>query len=183
MMRFWRDEYARPERRGPSTMMSIAVHGILILLAVLATNPPPGLESLWQLANRIYYMPPPVRITASDDQVAKLQYSDIAPTGLGAGFARSPLPTGEPGKHQLTFDVPGDLGTELSASAASRQRRGNDSVFTVIDVDSVVTTDPSSAAPEYPDALRKLGVEGSVQAEYVVDSTGVADPTSLHIVK
>lgn len=164
-------------------MMSIAVHGVLILLAVLATNPPPGLESLWQLANRIYYMPPPVRITSSDDQVAKLQYSEVAPVGLGAGFERSKLPTGEPGKHQLTFDVPGDMGTELSASAASRQHRGTDSVFTMIDVDSAATTDPSSAAPEYPDALRKLGVEGSVQAEYVVDSTGMADPTSLHIVK
>src|SRR3954469_8583889 len=104
MMRFWRDEYSRPERRGPSTMMSIVVHGVLILLAVLATNPPPGLESLWQLANRVYYLPPPVRTTSSVDQVAQLQYSEISPTGIGAGFARSPFPTGESARNQLTFD-------------------------------------------------------------------------------
>jgi len=182
MMRFWRDEYSRPERRGPSTMMSVGVHAVLILLAVLATNPPPGLESLWQLANRVYYMPPPPRIAAGIDQIAQLQYAEIAPTGAGAGFARSPIPTGDATRNQLTFNVPGDLGTELTGRAESRQRRGTDSVFMMVDVDSIVTTDPGSAAPEYPEALRKLGVEGSVQAEYVVDSTGVADPASLHIV-
>src|SRR3954468_13792117 len=141
MMRFWRDEYARPERRGPSTMMSIVVHGVLILLAVLATNPPPGLESLWQLANRVYYLPPPVRLAAGVNQTAQLQYSEISPVGSGAGFARSPIPTGEPTRN-LTFNVPGDLGTELTGRAESRNRRGTDSVFTVVDVDSSVTTDP-----------------------------------------
>lgn len=182
MMRFWREEYSRHERRAPSTMMSVGVHCVLILLAVLATNPPPGLESLWQLANRVYYMPPPIRLAASPDQVPQLKYSEIAPVGAGAGFARSPIPSGQNDKSVLTFNVPGDLGADLNASAASRQHRGLDSVFTVVDVDSVVTTDPSSAAPDYPEALRKLGVEGTVQAEYVVDSTGVADPTSLHII-
>src|ERR1043166_9410991 len=124
MMRFWRDEYSRAERRAPGTITSIGVHCVLILLAVLATNPPPGLESLWQLANRVYYMPPPVRVAGSVEQSAQLKYSEIAPTGLGAGFARSPFPTGEPSRNQLTFDVPGDLGTELSARAASRPRHG-----------------------------------------------------------
>lgn len=182
MMRFWRDEYSRTERRAPGTITSIGVHCVLILLAVLATNPPPGLESLWQLANRVYYMPPPVRVAGSVDQTGHLQYLEVAPVGIGAGFAHSPLPGGEPSRSQLTFNIPGDLGTELSGSAASRRNNGLDSVFTVIDVDSVVTTDATSAAPEYPDALRKLGIEGTVQAEYVVDSTGVADPVSLHIV-
>jgi hypothetical protein len=182
MMRFWRDEYSRPERRGPGTATSVVVHCVLILLAVLATNPPPGLESLWQLANRVYYLPPPPRVTSSDAQTAQLKYAEVAPTGLGAGFLKSSIPTGDGGKHQLTFDLPGDLGTELVAKAESRRSHGNDSVFTVIDVDSAVATDPASAAPEYPDALRRLGIEGSVQARYVVDSTGAADPATLEIV-
>ncbi|HEY6218571.1 MAG TPA: energy transducer TonB [Gemmatimonadaceae bacterium] len=183
MMRFWREEYSRPERRGPSTAMSVMVHVVLILLAVLATNPPPGLESLWNLANRVYYLPPPSQVSPSPEQTAQLKYAEIAPTGLGAGFARSPVPMAEASKHHLTFEVPGDLGTELSAIAESRRRQGADSVFSVVDVDSGVTRDPSSVAPEYPEALRKLGIEGSVQARYVVDSTGFADPETLEIVR
>src|ERR1043166_3418169 len=92
MMRFWRDEYSRTERRAPGTITSIGVHCVLILLAVLATNPPPGLESLWQLANRVYYMPPPVRVAESVDQTEPRQYREVAPVGIGAGFAILQVP-------------------------------------------------------------------------------------------
>src|ERR1051326_5347123 len=101
MMRFWRDEYSRTERRAPGTITSIGVHCVLILLAVLATNPPPGLESLWNLANRVYYLPPPSQVSPSPEQTAQLKYAEIAPTGLGAGFARSPVPMAEASKHHL----------------------------------------------------------------------------------
>ena len=182
MMRLWREEYTRPVRRGPSTAMSVVVHGTLIVLAVIATNPPPSLMSLWELANRIYYIAPPSRIAASDAGIAQLKYAEFAPIGPGSGFARSPVPTGEPNRRELVFGPPGDLGTELFSKAESHRVRGSDSVFSVVDVDSAVTTDPTSAAPQYPEALRKLGVEGFVQVRYVVDSTGLADPSSLEVV-
>jgi Gram-negative bacterial TonB protein C-terminal len=182
MMRFWREEYLRPVRRGPSTVTSVVVHFGLIFLAVLATNPPPGLVSLWEMANRVYYLAPPARTATTEESAERMQYVDAAPVGLGSGFERSKVPTGEPTR-QLTFSQPGDLGTELAASAESRRSRGTDSVFTLIEVDSAVATDPMSAAPTYPEAMRQLGIEGSVQVRYIVDSTGLADSSSLVVVR
>src|SRR3978361_89973 len=103
MMRLWREEYTRPIRRGPSTAMSIAVHGTLIMLAVIATNPPAGLVSLWDLANRLYYVAPPPRTQAADASVGQLKYAEFAPVGSGSGFARFQGPAADPAKRDIVF--------------------------------------------------------------------------------
>lgn len=184
MMRLWREDYSRPVRRGPSTAKSVAVHGGLIFLAVLATNPPPGLVSLWELANRVYYLAPPQRTATSDESAERMKYVEAGPIGLGSGFARSTLPTGEALSHNVTFSSQsGDLGTELNASIESHRSRGTDSVFTLVEVDTAVSTDPTSVAPTYPEAMRQAGIEGSVVVSYVVDSTGLADSASVVVVR
>jgi TonB family protein len=160
--------------------MSVVVHCALIFLAVLATNPPAGLVSLWELANRVYYLAPPPRTTNTEENKQHLQYADAAPVGSGSGFERALA--GEPTR-KLTVRQPGDLGTDLAASAESRRSRGTDSVFTFVEVDSTVATDPMSVAPTYPEAMRQLGIEGLVEVSYVVDSTGLADSSSIVIVR
>jgi TonB family protein len=55
-----------------------------------------------------------------------------------------------------------------------------DSVFSAIAVDSEVERYPS-AAPIYPDALLEEGLEGEVEAEFVVDTTGIVDLESVRI--
>lgn len=52
-------------------------------------------------------------------------------------------------------------------------------VLTEIEVDSAVTTDPSSGGPSYPIAMLDMNIEGDVLARFVVDSTGRADPRSF----
>ena len=185
LMRYWKEEYARPIHRGPSTAMSVVVHGGLIVLAVIATNPPDGLvQSLYELANRVVYVAPPPRMASTEGSIKRLQFVDAGPIGLGSGFARAPLPGPEPKKEQVVFSpTPGDMGTDLVAALGARRFRGLDSVFTIVEVDSAVATDPTSIAPAYPSALLKLGVEGSVKVRYVVDSTGIADPSTLEVVK
>lgn len=54
-------------------------------------------------------------------------------------------------------------------------------VYIESEVDTPVSRDPSSAAPAYPEYLEEIRVEGFVVAEYIVDTTGRADSTSLHI--
>jgi len=48
-----------------------------------------------------------------------------------------------------------------------------------IQVDSAVTTDPTSGGPEYPPGLLLARVEGEVLARFIVDSLGRADPASF----
>jgi hypothetical protein len=182
-MRLWREEYSRPVRRGPSAATSVVVHSGLILLAVLATNPAPGLVSRWDLTNRVYYVAPPARMPASDERAKRVKYVDAGPPGPGSGFPQSPRPTGESPMPKVMVSEPGDSAKELVESTESHQSRGMDSVFTIAEVDSAVSTDPTSVAPTYPELLRKLGIEGSVEVHYVVDSTGVADSSSLVVVR
>ncbi len=52
-------------------------------------------------------------------------------------------------------------------------------VLTEIEVDSAVTTDPSSGGPAYPIPLLDAHIEGEVLARFIVDTTGRADPKSF----
>ena len=57
-----------------------------------------------------------------------------------------------------------------------------DTAFSVLEVDEMVERYPSSAAPIYPRELIAIGVEGLVQAIYVVDSVGRVDTTTIRVV-
>jgi TonB family protein len=58
-----------------------------------------------------------------------------------------------------------------------------DTVFSVIQVDEMVERYDGTAAPVYPRDLLALGVEGMVQATYVVDTTGRVDTTTIKVVQ
>ena len=58
-----------------------------------------------------------------------------------------------------------------------------DSIHLEIDVDSAVKRFEWSAAPEYPLNLLRQEIQGNAFVIYVVDTTGVADSTSLQVVK
>jgi hypothetical protein len=184
MMRLWREEHARPDERAAGTLTSIAVHAALITLAVVATNPPDGfVQSLYSLANKVVYIAPPSQTPGSEGSKAQFKFVDAAPVGEGSGFARGPIGAEQVKQVGILSPQPGDMGTELTNTIESRQFASYDTVFTIAEVDSAVSVDPASAAPVYPPALLKLGVEGSVMVRYVVDSLGHADPATLQIVR
>ena len=59
---------------------------------------------------------------------------------------------------------------------------GADTVFTIIEVDTVATRLPESAAPRYPAELLEQRVEGQAIVQFVVDTTGRADATSFAVI-
>lgn len=58
-----------------------------------------------------------------------------------------------------------------------------DSVFAALEVDSEVVRYEWSAAPVYPDSLRREGTEGYVEAQFVVDTTGQVDLGTVRILQ
>jgi TonB family protein len=56
-----------------------------------------------------------------------------------------------------------------------------DTAFSVLEVDKIAERYESSAAPIYPRDLIALGVEGMVQATYIVDTTGTVDTTTVEV--
>jgi TonB family protein len=51
----------------------------------------------------------------------------------------------------------------------------------VLEVDSAVVFDPTSAAPEYPPHLQAKGIEGYAQVRYVVDTSGLVDTMTYRV--
>jgi TonB family protein len=56
-------------------------------------------------------------------------------------------------------------------------------VYFEYQVDKPAQQAPGSAVPQYPDSLKVAKVEGDVRAAFTVDTTGLVDSTSVHIMK
>lgn len=94
----------------------------------------------------------------------------IAACSEGAGSDLiGPQPTG------------GRLFSKQPASAPKLQ--GNDVVYFEYQVEKPVMAATGSAFPTYPSSLRSAGIEGEAIVSFVVDTTGLADASSLKIIK
>jgi TonB family protein len=110
-----------------------------------------------------------------------------------------------PGRPGSGLDQAGQLPTEgegqrLVATVSRARSRGKRSgarsdqpfgpapfltekVYSALQVDQMVERYPFSAAPVYPPALSARGVEGQVEATYVVDVRGRVDTTTIRVLQ
>jgi protein TonB len=91
-----------------------------------------------------------------------------APAAAKEGFGK---PVQDGGGREMPLEV-ADEGPPVDGSP----------VFLASELDVEVQRDPSSAGPRYPEPLRLTNTQGSVIAEWIVDTTGTADTSSLRIV-
>ena len=179
---------AKRERKGWGTAVSVAAHGAIVLLLVIATRvdarprhagPRPDGPIIWT-------QPP-------------AGPSHGGPTGSGGGSTRTDDPEltlrgpALPGTSidvaspaGPTFSIPGDTGvmSEIGGTgggvAVGRAGDG-DGVAGEAMVDERVGI-VSERRPRYPEALRMAGVTGVVTVRFVVDTTGRADMPSLRVI-
>jgi len=181
MMRLWVESYSRSTPVSSSAVISVVTHALLIGGAIASTTRPASLDPDW-IENRAYYLPPPNRAPSQEGSRETIKYVELAPEGVGAGYGQAGLGTGQPVQHDSSASV-GDLGRDLTNSDPAPTLAGGDSVFSQLEVDSIVSRYPGSAAPAYPIEMLKQGVQGSVMTQYVVDTSGFADTTSLKIMR
>jgi protein TonB len=181
MMRLWVESYSKSAPVSSSAVISVVAHALIIGAAIVSTNRPPNIEADW-IENRAYYLPPPDRIPDQDGSRETIKYVELAPEGVGAGFGQVGIGTERPEVKEPSPTV-GDLGRDLTSTEVAPKLAGEDSVFSQLEVDSIVARYPGSAAPAYPVEMLKQGMQGSVTTQYVVDTTGFADTTSLKIMR
>jgi len=179
-LRAWADAYATSPSNWPGVAFSVLSHALLIAAAVGGTRRPPNLATDW-IENRVYYMPPPNRLPTQESSRETIKYVELTPEGAGSGFGREGASDG-PLIQEVSADL-GDIGRNLTSSIEAATIVGGDSVFTQLEVDSTVSRFPGSAAPAYPAELLKQGIQGSVVTQYVVDTSGYADSSSLRIIR
>ncbi len=185
MLRLWRDIHAEKSTVSMSAGFSVIIHVALIAGAVAATQRPAQLDDRSEeLANRPYYIPPPNRLPGQRATAEHIQFIAMAPQGPGSGFGPAEIDATKRFGPGHTSDVAGNIGRDSLRNTLPRVGlTGSDSVLTAVEVDFTVARDPASAAPSYPAELLARNVQGSVQAQYVVDTTGRAEPASLRIVR
>ncbi len=160
---------------------SIVAHAVVVWFAVSLTSSARQLPADEREA-RVFFLLPPDRVDVSDRQSEILQYGK-----LGGDL--------EDGKH--IYEPDGGWVSRASGHGARGQREGSgalgqlplgppsrlipDTAFSVLEVDEIVRYE-SSAAPVYPRELMAIGVQGSVQALYVVDTVGRVDTTTIRVV-
>ncbi|HEV8178226.1 MAG TPA: energy transducer TonB, partial [Gemmatimonadales bacterium] len=163
--------------------VSILAHGVLVWLALGLTDGGARMPADEREA-RVFFLLPPDRVDVRSRQ------TEIAQFGRLGGDI-------EDGKHLLTPDG-GWLSLEPAhGSRGKRNRTGArgqlpigppshfipDTAFSVLEVDEIVERYENSAAPVYPRELMAIGLQGMVDAIYVVDTTGRVDTTTVRVLQ
>ncbi|HEY0970944.1 MAG TPA: energy transducer TonB [Gemmatimonadales bacterium] len=165
-----------------SIILSVGVHAVAITALSVGTGVVVS-TATQQVAEGLTYLAPPPAASAAPRMAAE-QITFAGLPGLGGdaselgrdGFAELPIPgTGaSPGGR-----IDGSDGLPSLDLAAVDLTRNADSVYLSSQVDNPVAYDARSAAPAYPDSLRLAGVEGVVEAQFVVDTTGRVELASF----
>ena len=180
-------ESARPHRVPLGSLVaSVGVHVLLGLptawkVTVADTVAPP--ESF---ITRALFLPPPDRRPAALPGAERLSWVDIggAPTGdfLSTDGVQPASLRGDGGTGGFGGGVA--LAEETTAElTTSALVIGNDTAFSVLEVDETVTRYADSEAPLYPNDLLAQNVEGVVFVRFVVDASGTVDPATAVIVR
>ena len=184
MMRLWANSYAKATPVVTSATLSVIAHAVIIGAWVVATLPVAELPQD-SFANRTYpeYHPPPDRQPGQSGTRETVHYIDLASReGLGSGDGGRTMGDEPPATLSKTVGraAPAD---SVTSEATPPVPGPQDSVFSVLEVDTAVVRTANSAAPAYPLKLLAARVMGYVAAQYVVDTTGFADTTSFSVLK
>jgi TonB family protein len=181
-MRLWMHTYAQTTAVTPSAMLSVAAHAVFVGAAVYGTGER-SRELSEQVAQRVYYLPPPDRSPTNDALVERISYVEV---GNGARLVGREDPAGAPAARPSDADDGGGRdtpGVDELDQAAQAPFESPDSVYSVLNVEETAVRVEGSAAPVYPPELIEQRVEGAVLTSFVIDTTGLADPGSIEVVQ
>jgi TonB family protein len=160
--------------RDPVTAANLLLH-IAVLIALFI---PFGREDKASLIDRliVYLVPTP--------EPGNREAGMAAVAEAGAGDKSGEPSSGHDAAGVTDRISAGPVVPTLSSAdlKIAEQAEQGDNAFSVLEVDSTVIYDPTSAAPEYPLHLMNQGIEGFAAVRYVVDSTGLVDTTTYRVI-
>jgi hypothetical protein len=180
-MRLWIRNTART-LVAASVTVSIVTHASVITGWVIGTLPAPGMPST-SIANHIFFIPPPDRVPTQPGSRQAIKYVKTDAPGVGTGEGPRMMGEARPtATNDETVGKPTESKDTVTAAPVA-PTVGKDSVYSILDVDTAVVRSASSAAPAYPLKLLQTHVQGFVNAQYTVDTTGFADTTSFEVIE
>jgi protein TonB len=186
---------AKKEKRGGGTVVSVVLHSLLVGLAVYATanaaikNEKPRQEKI-DFVETPKDEPPPPKDEPPPPPPPDVVAAPPPPKGFMVLTAPVDIPDVIPDidlskkvTDEADFSGKGVAGGRASGVEGGKAVVQSDQPYFEFQVEKPVVPAPGSTQPRYPDMLRQAGVEGEVLAQFVVDTTGKAEPGSLKILK
>jgi periplasmic protein TonB len=186
---------AKAQRRAGGTLLSVAVHAILISAAVVATlHASQGLDK--PKAEKVEFVtvkkdepPPPKEVPKPPPPNVVMK----APPPKGFLVLTAPikipdvLPNIDLSKkvtNEEDFTGKGVAGgTSKGIVGGTPIPINSDQTYFEYQVEKQVSPYPGNSPPRYPDMLRSANVEGEVLAQFVVDTSGRAEMSTFRILK
>jgi protein TonB len=183
---------SRPHKQkmAGGTIFSLVFHGALITAAVVVTanagiaNDKPGQEKIQFVAMKKEPPPKPKEPPPPPKEVVQ-----HAPPPKGFQVLRAPV--------EIPIKIPDiDLSKKVTDEADFSGKgvkggvatgvvggRPTDQPYFEFQVEKPVQQIPGTGTPRYPDPLRSSGVEGEVQAQFIVNEEGRAETGSFRVLK
>ncbi|MFN0179014.1 MAG: TonB family protein [Gemmatimonadales bacterium] len=184
MLRLLVESGPRRARSGAQVVFSITCHVALGVGAIEATRRPPG-DPPSRIVDTIHIplapVDEPVRRVATGGPASPLSIPVVAP--ISVPVPTTPLdgiPPAEPGAaiDPSRFVLgPAPCSTDCSAPTPSTDQAF---IEAAVDEPARVIHQP---APEYPPVLKAAGIEGRVVLEFVVDTLGAVERSSIRVVE
>lgn len=186
---------AKAQRRAGGTLLSVAVHAILITAAVVATlHASQGMDK--PKAEKVEFVtvkkdepPPPKEVPKPPPPNVVMK----APPPKGFQVLTAPikipdvLPDIDLSKkvtNEADFTGKGVQGGIAKGVVGGTPTPVNDNqTYFEFQVEKQVSPYPGNSPPRYPDMLRSANVEGEVLAQFVVDTAGRAEMSTFKILK
>jgi len=164
----------------PVAMLSVATHAAFV--GVVALGHGPGQLTVSEPDEpTIYYLPPPDRVPSRHSIAERITYVEVG-SGAAAGSTESPDGQRTRGLgHEEAATRGGAQGADATTQVAAGPVTFDDSVYSVLAAQESAVRVEGSAAPVYPLDMLSQGLEGFVQARYIIDTTGRADSASLEV--
>jgi protein TonB len=185
----------KKQKQTGGTVASIVMHSLLVGLAVYATanaaikNEKPKQEKI-DFVETPKDEPPPPKDEPPPPPPPDVVAAPPPPKGFQVLTAPVEIPDVIPDidlskkvTDENDFSGKGVAGGTSKGVEGGKAVVQSDQPYFEFQVEKPVVPAPGSTQPRYPDMLRQAGVEGEVLAQFVVDTTGRAEPNSLKILK
>lgn len=155
---------------------SLILHGVLVVPMLIGPGPAALAEG--PVERLVVFLIPPDKEVGAASPGKGVDWSGLVGDG---GTVSEPLPPDPAPAEELPLGTAGEPEAEPEAPAAPPVLE--ETALTEIEVDSTVVRDPTSAAPLYPAELLAKNIEGSAYVNYVVDTTGRVDISTITVVR
>ena len=160
--------------------VSLVAHSILISASVMATRGGPA-ALIEKSEEKVTFLIPMNRTNSPPPREESVQFVREGPKA-GTGGSEEKIVDKAATREAPVLGLGPEEGKPQEVAPAVDPNAVYDTVATAVDVDSMVTRFPESAAPSYPAKLLEMKIEGGAYVQFVVDTTGLADTLSFRVI-